>query len=719
MKRIKKTTIVLFLSLCLLIFSWLTMPNYINVFANSTTDLDEATATIKVTSNDTTSYYSSFSDAVSNLPSNSTITLLKDATLSLPRNLKCTIDLNGNTLAGGNTTNYTITLTILDSKGSGKITGNVSFFESSKITIKSAGEINYIYLVNSSCTVLGGKIKTLAVNIDNTKISGGEINNLTMYRENSVHLSGGTINNFNFVNIPPNFNMLDEGYIYTNKTDHTPIKTVNMTQSTPVTIIKCPHPAFTDIVCDYCNYICGHNEHYNENGVCEVCGYVCHHENGLNSNGICEICNYVCPHTELNDSNVCLNCNNSIEANIKNTSTNKNYINLEDAIASLSNGDTLTFCNNVTLSNSFSINVSCTIDLSGYSLENYYINLNGNITVTDSKGNGYIAISTYSTSAKIELKGAETTNYMIMVNKDTLKFYSGRINNAIINNGTIDNILPEGYAFIKHKNSTNNKLTKQDTNTRIFSDDNCYLTSEICLHDAITEDLNCKYCGATLSQEQILKVLTKDLQITKEELSQEIAKKEDITTINEKIKNLNDTIARTEIICKQDANNENQQIRLELVNLINSAKLEAITSSNTALELAKNNLKNIIDEKLDIQTFNLKAAALTQAIDNAEIASKAYADTKDSTLKTELKNTINESITQVQTKINESKTALQNANNEINARLNKAENDIDKNTLTLNSLKIALIVLSIIFAILLPSSFAVFYVLFIKKLKKV
>lgn len=447
------------------------MSGHTIAFSSGATDLDETTATVKVISNDNVSYYDSFSDAVSNWPNNSIITLLKEASLYIPsdiRSLTCTIDLNGNSLKGGGTTIYGNTLTIIDSKGTGKITDNVYFFERSNITIKSAGTINYLYFVNSSCTVLDGKIGTLAVNIDNTKISGGEINSLIMYRENSVHLSGGTINNFKFSSIPENFNLLDEGYIFTNKTDNTPIKTIEMTSSTPVTIMKCTHTAFTDTVCDYCNYVCGHSGHYDENGVCEVCGYVCNHENGYDNNGICETCNYACPHTELNDSNICLNCNNPIEANVKNTSINKNFINLEDAIASLANGDTLTLCNNVTLNELSSVDVACTIDLNGCTLEGYYIDLNAKISITDSKGNGFIAISAYSSSSKIELRGADTTNYIIMVNKDALKFYSGRINNANINNGTIDNILPEEYIFRKHENSTSNKLTKQDTNSGAF-----------------------------------------------------------------------------------------------------------------------------------------------------------------------------------------------------------------------------------------------------------
>lgn len=734
MKRTKKTTIILFLPLFLLIFSLFGSLGYIKVFADSTTGLDETTATIKVTSNSDTAYYESFSDAVSNVPVNSTITLLKDTNLFIPsnlRSLRCFIDLNGNTLSGGGTNIYGNTLTILDSKGTGKITGNVYFFESSNITIKSAGTIDYFYFVNSRCSVLGGKIDKLAVNIDNTNISGGEINNLLVYRENSIHLSGGTINNFKFVSIPENFNMLDEGYIYTNKTDLTPIKTVNMTNSTSVTIVKCSHPAFTGTVCDYCNYVCDHFEHYDENGVCEVCGYVCHHENGFNSNGICEICNYACLHTELNDSNVCLNCNNSIEANIKSTSTNKNYIKIEDAIASLSAGDTLTLCNNVTLNNSFSINITCNIDLNGYSLEGYYLDLCGHITITDSKGNGYIAISAYSNSSQIELKGAPTTFFSVMTQENRLKFYSGKIIIVTVYNSTIDNILPNGYIFVKHEGDYAKKLTKQETNIERFYVDNCYLTCEVCSHDSINEDLSCEYCGNELTQEQISQALIKELQKTKEELQkakdelqktknellQEIAKKEDITTINEKVETLNNTIASTENICKQYANQEIQQTRLELINLINEAKLEAITSSNTALELAKNNLTNMIDKKLDIQTFNLKVTTLTQAINNAEIASKAYADSKDTTLKTELQNKINQSALQLQNEINQSKTTLQNANNEINARLTKAENNIDKNTKTINSLKTALIVISVVFAILLLASFVLFYILFFKKNK--
>lgn len=704
MEKIKSNSLLhIFLFSLLIVLSLSITTSFGKVLAEGATELNETTATIKVTANDETSYYESFSNAIENLPSNATITLLKDATFSSSRGLRCSIDLNGNTLSGGGIDAYTNTLTILDSKGTGKISGNIYFIESSYVTIKSAGLIEYFYFINSGCTVLGGKINRLALNIDNTKISGGEINNLIVYREGSIHLSGGTINNFNFVGIPENFNMLDEGYIYSNKADNTPIKTKDMTSSTNVTIIKCTHTAFTDCVCDYCGYMCEHSGHYNQDGVCQVCGYVCSHENHFNSNGVCDVCGYVCPHLELNSENVCLKCNQEMEAYLKDASTTKNYIRIADAVSSIKDGDTLTLYKNISLEDSLDVNAICTIDLNGYELNNYYVNLNNRIKVIDTAGNGYMGVASNSTSSQIELNGAETTIFFVMLNANRLKFHSGKIVMLHIYNGTIDDILPDGYIFIKHENTSSQKLTKQETNVGRFYNDNCYLTCEECTHDALDENLNCKYCGTTLSQDQIMQALLKELQATKEELSQAITQKEDITTINEKVKNLNDSISSTETICKAYSDEKDAELKTELQNLINNAKQEAISSSNTALELAKNNLLNMVNTKLDIETYNQKVLELTTAITNAENASKAYADNKDLELKNELIN-----------KINDSKTTLQNVNNELQERLSKAETQIDNNAKSINSLKIALIVISISFVVIVVAGFVVLY-LYIKK----
>lgn len=704
MEKIKSNSLLhIFLFSLLIVLSLSITTSFGKVLAEGATELNETTATIKVTANDETSYYESFSNAIENLPSNATITLLKDATFSSSRGLRCSIDLNGNTLSGGGIDAYTNTLTILDSKGTGKISGNIYFIESSYVTIKSAGLIEYFYFINSGCTVLGGKINRLALNIDNTKISGSEINNLIIYREGSIHLSGGTINNFSFVGIPENFNMLDEGYIYTNKADNTPIKTKDMTSSTNVTVMKCTHTAFTDCVCDYCGYMCEHSGHYNQDGVCQVCGYVCSHENHFNSNGVCDVCGYVCPHLELNSENVCLKCNQEMEAYLKDASTTKNYIRIADAVSSIKDGDILTLYKNISLEDSLDVNAICTIDLNGYELNNYYVNLNNRIKVIDTAGNGYMGVASNSTSSQIELNGAETTIFFVMLNANRLKFHSGKIVMLHIYNGTIDDILPDGYIFIKHENTSSQKLTKQETNVGRFYNDNCYLTCEECTHDALDENLNCKYCGTTLSQDQIMQALLKELQATKEELSQAITQKEDITTINEKVKNLNDSISSTETICKAYSDEKDAELKTELQNLINNAKQEAISSSNTALELAKNNLLNMVNTKLDIETYNQKVLELTTAITNAENASKAYADNKDLELKNELIN-----------KINDSKTTLQNVNNELQERLSKAETQIDNNAKSINSLKIALIVISISFVVIVVAGFVVLY-LYIKK----
>lgn len=687
MKKIKRSTLTY-----ILVFSLLAI---LNLFATTAVSkvfaqdkvLDETTATVKVVANGETNYYESFSDAVNNLPSNSTIVLLKEASFSSKRFLNCSIDLNGNILSGGGTTNYTNTLTVLDSKGSGKIAGSITFY-SSNITVKS-GLIEHIMLTDRSvATISGGKVNKINANGNSLNVTGGEIDNLCVYNSGSIHLSGGTINEFIFVSIAENFAMLNDGYVYTSKADNSPIKIADMTPSTQVTIVKCPHFAFTDSVCDYCNYICEHSGHYNQNGICEVCGFAC-------------------SHLELTEKNICLECSQQMEATVKNSSISKNFMKLEDAVAFMQDGDTLTLCHDVTLENSLTINAVCTIDLCGYALDGFYVNLGNRIKVTDSKGNGYIAVSSYGSSAQIELNGAETTNFVVNANADRLKFYSGKIIRINILNGTIDNILPNEYLFVKHDNVSARKMTKQQTNVDTFYEDNCYLTCQVCKHDSVDDELNCKYCGNSLTQEQILQALAMDLEATKEELSQAITKKEDITTINKKVKELNDAISNAETICKTYSDEKNEQLKSQLSSLIGLAKQEAISSSNEALELAKNEFLSTIDKKLDIEEYNQKVIDLTNAISNAEQSSNAYADNKDLALKTELLN-----------KIEESKTTLQNVNNEMLERLSKAETKIDSNAKDISTLKTALIVLSVLFVTIFSVGFVILYLHFNKKCNK-
>ena len=713
MEKTKNNTLIqIFLFTLLIILSLSITTSFGNVLAEGSTDLNESTATVKVVFNDETNYYSSIYDAVSNLPKNTnpTIVILKDTSMCSVTNIKCSIDLNGNILSGQSANINYSTITILDSKGSGKLSGSIACYSrSSNVTINSAGLIDTIILTdNCKCTILGGKINTINANGSDLNISGGEINTLWIYNYN-IHLSGGTINNFSFVgNLDKNFAFLNEGYIYTNKANNLPIKTTDMTPSTQVTIIKCPHSAFTDNVCDYCDFICEHSGHYNEDGVCQVCGYICTHENHFNSDGICDICNYVCPHLELNDDKVCLKCGQSMEVYLRNETTTKNYIKITDAISAIKPGDTLSLYKNIILDNSLSINEVCTIDLNGYILNgespNYiFVKLNNKITVTDSKGNGNIAITTDNGNSLIELKGAQTTTFLVMIDAVCLKFYSGRLLFANIYGGTLNDILPNGHIFVKHNGGNALKLTKQETNIDYYYDTDCYLTCEECTHNIVDENLKCKYCGAVLSQDQIMQALYNELQETKEELTQAIAQKEDISSINETIKTLNNTISNTETICKAYSDEKDEVLKTELQNLIANSKQEAISSSNTALELAKNNLLNLVNNKLDIETYNQKVEELNTAINNAKIASEAYADSQDSALKNELINAINES-----------KITLENVNNAMLERLSKAEAQINNNAKSINSLKTALVVVSISIIVIISIGFVLLY-LYIKK----
>ena len=434
-------------------------------------------------------------------------------------------------------------------------------------------------------------------------------------------------------------------------------------------------------VCEECGYICNHEGHYNAEGICEVCGYECNHEGYFNHEGVCERCGHICQHTELNENNNCIKCGNEIEVNVSNDLSSKNYIKLTDAVDLIENGDTVKLYRNIILSSGISFNAMCTIDLNGYEIGGYYASLDNKIVVIDTVGNGSIAISSSSTNSEIQLKGSETTIYVIMLASNRVKIYSGRIYYLNIYNGPISNILLDNYIFIKHNDSTTEKMTKEESSKSSFGVEGEYLTVEQCVHDAVNDEFECIYCGKNLSTEESISALVNQLEKAKTDLELAISQKEDINIVNEKVATLNEAILNVENKSKEYTDTQYTELKAELENNIAEAKRDVISYADTVLEQAKIQLMNMINEKIDTETYNENINQLNNAIRNAEIASKAYTDEKDVILKTEL-----------ETKIAESKTALEEVSNAIIERLNNAENKINDNSKGIKVLKISLIV---------------------------
>ena len=92
---------------------------------------------------------------------------------------------------------------------------------------------------------------------------------------------------------------------------------------------------------------------------------------------------------------------------------------------------------------------------------------------------------------------------------------------------------------------------------------------------------------------------------------------------------------------------------------------EAIDRVYNDLESAKDELQAAIDQKADAATINEKITQLNEAIQKAETA-KAYADEKDTALKSDLESTI---ATAKLDAVNSSKDALEKATDELTTKI--------------------------------------------------
>ena len=171
---------------------------------------------------------------------------------------------------------------------------------------------------------------------------------------------------------------------------------------------------------------------------------------------------------------------------------------------------------------------------------------------------------------------------------------------------------------------------------------------------------------------QTMQKLDDELSVSKSELQALIDKKADATTLNQAIEKLNSDIAKAkeaadaaEEAAKLYADEKDKELKSALEAAIKTAKEEAISAANTAVENAKTELQEVIGKKADTETVNAAIETLNTAISNAEAAAKAYADAKDKELKSALEQAIKtakeEAISAANTAVENAKTELQEA----------------------------------------------------------
>ncbi len=146
-------------------------------------DVTEADAVVSITKNSNVTYSDDFKSALESATSSSQLKLLKDVTLdcgisdgtyTFPNINNLTIDLNGNTISGGNTKEYEISqrLAIKDSGNGGSIEKPLSIVSGAKFTI-SGGKFGNIKNEGGGLTISGGEFDTVETN-KIIKVSGGK-----------------------------------------------------------------------------------------------------------------------------------------------------------------------------------------------------------------------------------------------------------------------------------------------------------------------------------------------------------------------------------------------------------------------------------------------------------------------------------------------------------------------------------------------------------------
>ena len=103
---------------------------------------------------------------------------------------------------------------------------------------------------------------------------------------------------------------------------------------------------------------------------------------------------------------------------------------------------------------------------------------------------------------------------------------------------------------------------------------------------------------------------------------------------------------------------------------------EALKTAREDLATAKAELEAAIAAKADTATLNEKVTELNTAIKNAEKASKEYADTKDTALKDELTQLINDGDSALQTAIDAVSTNLNQAKTELETKIKTNADDL-------------------------------------------
>ena len=242
----------------------------------------------------------------------------------------------------------------------------------------------------------------------------------------------------------------------------------------------------------------------------------------------------------------CETCKNKLTSGgVKTSSDLKYFIDINKAVAALTDDATLIFYSNYKLKNYVVINYRCTIDLNGYRIiGNTFSFINKATIINDNVlSGGYIEIYKNSASADVEIKVSKTTEVSLEVGWGKVKMYGGKlVGLKTLNKVTIRDLLPEEYVYVLYDEVVSKTLTYAETNVQAIDGNFDYIDIVPCKHNDFDVDYKCVYCNKTLTTNEAIQILLDELQIAKQELQDAIDNKANVTTINAKISSLEKAI---------------------------------------------------------------------------------------------------------------------------------------------------------------------------------
>ncbi len=495
----------------------------------------------------------SFQNAITDAPNNATITMFDDSVFYGCSNKTFTLELNGKALTTTEDVEISNSnVTIKDTVGEGRIgtTKKITFsgceatIDGVHFTTENAdGNIYVDYTIMSvnksrfDLPVTGTDSRGMTISVSYFKflhaysgdfnIESGEIENIYTSSDIASIFAGGTIGSVEKYDGYSYYKLLKDGYAYKNYETGEYINKYEMTKGVKVKVVECEHTGYTNGECNYCSYVCPHDNINNSTGKCDKCDVVMaacvgdtpyltfkaavdslgtdHAEIRLNKDD--ELCSIENKDVTLLLNGYSLHTNGNAEIEIKNSTITIVGTNSSDAIK-LAGKLTLvgTTLQSSSGSGSLSIDDSSSANSELILGENSAIKIDQsstfailcpvyvkNDTVSITMTSGRITDLYAETNLTLDVSSDAVIDVLHIVNASRILQRGAKFGSIAFESGTEQDylsLLTDGNAY---RNSETSEFVKYSEMT-----EGVKVEITACNHLSIDENFNCEYCGKSI-----------------------------------------------------------------------------------------------------------------------------------------------------------------------------------------------------------------------------